>query len=69
MEALGGGAEKGGVGKDSPEFVTENLGNWGVLDPGMPQAGLPRPGPAQGRVFPTVISSQEDGLWPDMPLG
>lgn len=48
--------------------VTENLGRRGVLRPGLPQAGLPRPAPAQGREFPTVISGQEDGLWPDMPL-
>lgn len=56
-------------GRDSPECVTENLGKRGALDLRVPRAGLPRPGPAQGRVFPTVISRQEDGLGPDMPLG
>lgn len=50
------------------QSVTENLGRRRVLRPGLPQAGLPRPAPVQGREFPTVISGQEDGLWPDMPL-
>lgn len=65
---LGMEEKAAGGGMRGVQSVTENLGRRGALRPGLPQAGLPRPAPAQGREFPTVISGQEDGLWPDMPL-